>query len=93
MKNDSPAKGRATSGSNPSTAVTASGDATGTASFLVGGGAALALTLAPVGAAGTYSQVTTDAKGRVTAGANPSTALSVSGDATATGSFTVEGRE
>lgn len=42
--------------------ITVSGDATGT------GTTAIALTLASVGTAGTYTKVTTDAKGRVTAG-------------------------
>jgi hypothetical protein len=45
--------------------ITASGDATGS------GTTGLALTLASVGTAGTYTSVTTDAKGRVTAGTNP----------------------
>lgn len=43
--------------------ITASGDATGS------GTTSIALTLAAVGTAGTYTKVTTDAKGRVTAGA------------------------
>ena len=42
--------------------ITVSGDATGS------GSTSLALTLASVGTAGTYTKVTTDAKGRVTAG-------------------------
>jgi phage-related tail fiber protein len=42
--------------------ITVSGDASGT------GTTAIALTLASVGTAGTYTKVTTDAKGRVTAG-------------------------
>lgn len=45
------------------TDLTATGDVTGTSS-----GAGIALTLASVGTAGTYVSVTTDAKGRVTAG-------------------------
>lgn len=43
--------------------ITVSGDASGT------GTTAITLTLASVGTAGTYTKVTTDAKGRVTAGA------------------------
>ena len=44
--------------------ITVSGDASGT------GATAITLTLASVGTAGTYTKVTTDAKGRVTAGAS-----------------------
>ena len=55
------AKGLVTSGVNMS----ATGDATGTAS-----GSTIALTLAPVGVAGTYISVVTDAKGRVVSGSN-----------------------
>ncbi|MEI8165999.1 MAG: hypothetical protein WCG26_06460, partial [Chloroflexales bacterium] len=47
--------------------ITATGDVTGT------GTTALTLTLASVGTAGTYRSVTVDAKGRVTAGTNPTT--------------------
>jgi hypothetical protein len=47
--------------------VTVSGDATGS------GTTAITLTLASVGTAGTYTSVTTDSKGRVTAGTNPTT--------------------
>ena len=47
--------------------ISVSGDATGS------GTTSIALTLASVGTAGTYQSVTTDAKGRVTAGTNPTT--------------------
>jgi hypothetical protein len=47
--------------------ITISGDASGS------GKTAINLTLASVGTAGTYRSVTTDAKGRVTAGTNPTT--------------------
>lgn len=47
--------------------ITVSGDASGA------GATAISLTLASVGTAGTYRSVTTDAKGRVTAGTNPTT--------------------
>ncbi len=47
--------------------ITVSGDATGS------GATAITLTLASVGTPGTYRSVTTDAKGRVTAGTNPTT--------------------
>lgn len=67
------AKGLVTTGAN----MTATGDATGTAS-----GTSIALTLATVATAGTYSAVTVNAKGLVTAGAN----LSATGDATGTAS-------
>jgi hypothetical protein len=61
------AKGRVTAASNVSyltanQTITASGDVTGT------GSTSLALTLANVGTAGTYTRVTTDAKGRITTG-------------------------
>ncbi len=78
--------------------VTLSGDATGA------GTTAIAVTLANVGTAGTYTKVTTDAKGRVTAGTNPTTlagygiidALStgggtLSGNLTVTGNLVVNG--
>jgi hypothetical protein len=63
------AKGRITSVSNvavsiPSGSLTFTGDVTGTGST----GSSTALTLASVGTAGTYTKVTTDAKGRVTSG-------------------------
>ncbi len=48
--------------------ISASGDATWTISFDGSANATAALTLASVGTAGTYTKVTTDAKGRVTAG-------------------------
>lgn len=48
-------------------------DATGSASFDGSANATVAVTLASVGTAGTYKSVTTDAKGRVTAGSNPTT--------------------
>ena len=48
-------------------------DATGSASFDGSANATIAVTLASVGTAGTYKSVTTDAKGRVTAGSNPTT--------------------
>jgi hypothetical protein len=49
--------------------ISVSGDATGTASSFSGAAnAEIALTLASVGTAGTYTKVTTDAKGRVTSG-------------------------
>jgi len=47
--------------------ITVSGDVTGS------GTTAITTTLASVGTAGTYTKVTTDAKGRVTAGSNPTT--------------------
>ncbi|CAB4169231.1 hypothetical protein UFOVP1516_69 [uncultured Caudovirales phage] len=47
------------------------GDITATATALTTG--TIATTLASVGTAGTYKSVTTDAKGRVTAGTNPTT--------------------
>jgi hypothetical protein len=47
------------------------GDVTATATALTTG--TIATTLAAVGTAGTYRSVTTDAKGRVTAGTNPTT--------------------
>lgn len=51
-----------------------SGDATGSAAFNGSANAAIALTLAASGvSAGTYRSVTVDAKGRVTAGTNPTT--------------------
>ena len=51
-----------------------SGDATGSASFDGSANATIALTLANSGVAGgTYKSVTVDAKGRVTAGSNPTT--------------------
>lgn len=51
-----------------------SGDATGSAEFNGSANAAIALTLAASGVpAGTYRSVTVDAKGRVTAGTNPTT--------------------
>ena len=51
-----------------------SGDATGSASFDGSANAAIAVTLANSGVtAGTYRSVTVDAKGRVTAGTNPTT--------------------
>jgi hypothetical protein len=61
------AKGQVTSGSNVSyltgnESITFTGDVTGTGTTSVG------LTLSSVGTAGTYAQVTTDAKGRVTSG-------------------------
>jgi hypothetical protein len=78
--------------------ITASGDVSGS------GTTALTLTLAAVGTAGTYKSVTVDAKGRVTAGTNPTTlagygivdALSntggnVSGNITFTGGATLTG--
>lgn len=46
-----------------------SGDASGSVSFNGSANADIALTLAPVGTAGTYYKVTTDTKGRVTSGA------------------------
>lgn len=49
-------------------AITLSGDATGTANFDGSAPANIAVTLKNVGSAGTYSVVTTDAKGRVTKG-------------------------
>ena len=63
------AKGRVTFVSNvavsiPSGSLTFTGDVSGTGST----GSSTALTLASVGTAGTYTKVTTDAKGRVTAG-------------------------
>lgn len=67
-----------------------SGDISGTASFDGSANANISATLAAVGTAGTYSVVTTDAKGRVTAGgqivevgataqATPSASLAVGG--------------
>ena len=51
--------------------ISLTGDATGTASAFSGAAnASIAVTLASVGTAGTYTKVTTDAKGRVTVGAN-----------------------
>jgi len=56
-------------------AISATGDATGSTSFDGSANASMALTLAASGAtAGTYKSVTVDAKGRVTAGTNPTTA-------------------
>ncbi len=58
----------------PSPTITASGDATGTVTLSPTTGASLVLTLSNSGAsAGTYRSVTVDAKGRVTAGTNPTT--------------------
>ncbi|EGW39150.1 hypothetical protein DOT_2883, partial [Desulfosporosinus sp. OT] len=50
-----------------------SADATGSATFDGSANATVAVTLASVGTAGTYKSVTTDAKGRVTGGTNPTT--------------------
>ena len=57
-----------------SRSISATGDASWTVSFNGGGDATAALTLAASGVtAGTYKSVTVDAKGRVTAGTNPTT--------------------
>jgi hypothetical protein len=54
--------------------ISVSSDATGSVSFDGSANAAIALTLANSGVAGgTYKSVTVDAKGRVTAGSNPTT--------------------
>lgn len=53
--------------SNNLPTITVSGDASGS------GTTSLALTLASVGSSGTYTKVTTDSKGRVTSGSNPTT--------------------
>ena len=71
-------------------AITLTGDVTGTANFDGSAAAKINASLANVGTAGTYSVVTTDSKGRVTAGGqiievgttgqqNPSAALAVGG--------------
>lgn len=62
--------GNATTATTLQTArsISATGDATWTVSFNGSGNVTSALTLASVGTAGTYTKVTTDAKGRVTAG-------------------------
>ena len=71
-------------------AISLTGDVTGTANFDGSAPASIAATLANVGTAGTYSVVTTDTKGRVTAGGqiievgttgqqNPSASLAVGG--------------
>lgn len=86
------AKGRMTSVSTtavniPSGSLTFTGDVTGTGTT----GASTTLTLANSGAtAGTYTSVTVDAKGRVTAGTNPgfltgNQTITLSGDATGSG--------
>jgi len=66
------AKGRVIAGTNPgfltaNQPITLSGDVSGS------GSTAITSTLATVGTPGTYRSVTTDAKGRVTAGTNPTT--------------------
>lgn len=54
--------------------ITTSGDVTATATSFNGGtDITIPTTLVPVGTAGTYRSVTTDAKGRVIAGTNPTT--------------------
>ena len=53
--------------------ISSTGDATWTVSFDGSANATAALTLATVATAGTYKSVTVDAKGRVTAGTNPTT--------------------
>ena len=68
--------GNASSATNLQTARTfaATGDATGSVSSNLSAGFSMALTLANSGVtAGTYKSVTVDAKGRVTAGTNPTT--------------------
>jgi hypothetical protein len=75
------AKGRVTTGSTvayltSNQSITLSGDATGT------GSTSILVTLASVGSAGTWTQVQTDGKGRVTSGQNPS--ISYSGDVSGT---------
>lgn len=71
-------------------AISLTGDVTGSANFDGSAPASIAATLANVGTAGTYSVVTTDAKGRVTAGgqivevgtsgqSSPSASLAVGG--------------
>ena len=62
--------------------ISATGDVTGAVSIDGSANVSLAGTLASVGTAGSYTSVTTDAKGRVTAGAN----LVVTGDVTGTAS-------
>ncbi len=58
----------------PSPTLTLGGDASGSVTFLAGGGATLNLTLLSTAVtAGTYRSVTVDAKGRVTGGTNPLT--------------------
>ena len=70
--------------------ISLTGDATGSASFNGSANASIAVALKNVGTAGTYSVVTTDAKGRVTSGAqvievgtagqtNPSSSLAIGG--------------
>lgn len=88
------AKGRATAGTNVSyltgnQTITASGDVTGS------GATSLALTLANSGVtAGTYNNITVDAKGRATSGSNVSyltgnQSITVSGDATGSGATSI----
>ncbi len=58
----------------PSPTLTLGGDASGNVTFLNSGGVTLTLTLANTAvSAGTYKSLTVDAKGRVTAGTNPTT--------------------
>ena len=68
--------------------ITVSGDATGSASFDGSSNSALALTVANSGVtAGTYTSLTVNAKGLVTAGANPTTQVAQGG----TGATTAAG--
>ena len=71
IKNGTTTVGKATSATKLATARTISltGDAAGSASFDGSTDKSISVTLASVGKAGTYSVVTTDAKGRVTSGA------------------------
>lgn len=71
IKNGTTTVGKSTTATKLATARTISltGDATGSASFDGSADKSISVTLASVGKAGTYSVVTTDAKGRVTSGA------------------------
>lgn len=90
------AKGLSVSGANPTTTVTISGDVSGTGSTVIGGTATLAATLASTGTPGTYNQIVTDAKGRVTYGTMVSAGvasgvqtITVTGDVTGSGSTSI----
>ena len=77
--------------------ISLSGDATGSVSFNGSANVSIATTLANVATAGTYKSVTVDAKGRVTAGTNPTTlagynitdAVPLAGGVTITSAITI----
>lgn len=92
IKNGTTKVGKASTADQLATArdISLTGDATGSASFNGSANASIAVTLKNIGTAGTYSVVTTDAKGRVTSGAqvievgtagqaNPSSSLAIGG--------------